>query len=467
MKIMIVINLIGVLSMVAALAASDPLKILIVTGGHPFEEKAFFDMFRAIPNVSYTHAVLGGEAERLMKPEEAKNYDALVFYDMNQKCDGYLDDLFALMERGKGAVFLHHALGSCSESLEYGYMLGGRARFGKPPGSTIDTTRFAGNTSYRAHIEDQNHPITGGMSDFDVTDEVYSKYFVNTHAHILLTTNHPSSGKPIAWSWKYRQSPVVYIQLGHDHVTYENPNYRKLVERSLRWVAGKTPTNAGASGERLYFSLGCPACHGNDARGSRGPNLRGSVLWSRSDAQQHAFDVIKHGVKGTEMPAYPGTSDNEIIELVAYLGRVPSDGKRASSGDARRGSKLFRLLECARCHGPEGRGDLLGPELASVLRAKGPDHLRNAVRQPTKELPFNHTPIAVVAKDGRRFTGIRRNEDSFSLQMVDGLGDIHLFLKEELRTITHERKSLMPQYDESQLPSNALADLFAYLQTVK
>jgi type 1 glutamine amidotransferase len=29
----------------------------------------------------------------------------------------------------------------------------------------------------------------------------------------------------------------VYLQLGHDHWAYENPNYRELVARAIRWVA--------------------------------------------------------------------------------------------------------------------------------------------------------------------------------------------------------------------------------------
>jgi hypothetical protein len=451
----------------AAFAASDPVKILVVTGGHPFEEKAFFDMFRAMPEVSFMHAELGGEAEKLFRPEEAKNYDALVFYDMNQNCGAYLDDLFALMDQGKGAVFLHHAIGSCPDSLEYGFLVGGRARFGRPRGSTIDTSKFVANTTYRAHIEDQSDPITSGLADFDVTDEVYSHYFVNTDAHILLTSNSAQSGKPVAWRSNYRKSSVVYIQLGHDHVTYENPAYRTLVERSIRFVAGKLAPGHTTAGEKLYFSLGCAACHGNDARGARGPDLRGPALWSRSDAQQHLSEVVKHGVKGTEMPAYSQASDSDIAELIHYLGRSPAAGNQTPFGNPQRGGELFRSFACSGCHGVNGRGGPLGPELTGILRAEGLDHLEKAVRHPSKELPFQYTPISVVTKDGRQFTGLRRNEDTFSLQMVDRSGNLHLFMKDELRTITHERKSLMPQYGEDQLPQSALADLLAYLQDVK
>ena len=184
----------------------SPVKILVITGGHPYDDQAFADVFRSMKTVSYSHAVLGDDAEKKLKPEEARNYDVLVFYDMYQKCEPYIADLISWMEQGKGVVFLHHALGSCAETTEYGFMIGGHARF-LPPGQPPTASKFHQGTSYRAHIEDPTNPITAGMSDFEVTDEVYSKYFVNTDVHTILTTNNPLSGRQLAWTWQYKNSP--------------------------------------------------------------------------------------------------------------------------------------------------------------------------------------------------------------------------------------------------------------------
>ena len=216
-------------------ATDAPVKVLVITGGHEYEEEPFADVFRSMKKVTYTHAVFGVDAEKKLKPEEVKNYDVLVFYDMNQNCQPYLADMQALFEVGKGVVFLHHALGSCAEITEYGFMVGGHARFGSDD-PTKTTTKYLHDTSYRAHIEDPTNPITAGMSDFDVHDEVYSNYFVSSNAHILLTTDNPNSGRQLAWTWNYKNSRVVYIELGHNHVTYENPNYRRMVERAILWV---------------------------------------------------------------------------------------------------------------------------------------------------------------------------------------------------------------------------------------
>jgi type 1 glutamine amidotransferase len=39
----------------------------------------------------------------------------------------------------------------------------------------------------------------------------------------------------------YRNSRVCYLQSGHDETAYQNPNYRTLVVRAIRWTAEKSP----------------------------------------------------------------------------------------------------------------------------------------------------------------------------------------------------------------------------------
>jgi len=35
----------------------------------------------------------------------------------------------------------------------------------------------------------------------------------------------------------YGPARVVYLQSGHDHFAYENPNYQKLVRQAIWWAA--------------------------------------------------------------------------------------------------------------------------------------------------------------------------------------------------------------------------------------
>ncbi|MDB6033900.1 MAG: ThuA protein, partial [Verrucomicrobiales bacterium] len=84
------------------------------------------------------------------------------------------------------------------------------------------------------------HPITAGSKDFKMHDEIYKRFRVRPGVTPLLTTDHPESGKPLMWARNQGKSRLVYLQLGHDQSAYNDPNYRTLVSRSIKWV---TPGN--------------------------------------------------------------------------------------------------------------------------------------------------------------------------------------------------------------------------------
>jgi DNA helicase-2/ATP-dependent DNA helicase PcrA len=150
-------------------------------------------------------------------------------------------------------------------------------------------------------------------------------------------------------------------------------------------------------------------------------------------------------------------------DALSFLQRLQSEAYTPIAGDVNHGREVFQSAGCARCHGPMGTGGALGPELASVVRSKGLDYLKAAIRQPST-VPFNYAVVSVVTKDGKRITGRRCNEDTFSLQMVDHSGNVHMFLKDELKELVYDKKPLMPSYDETKLPPQSLLDTLAFLQ---
>jgi type 1 glutamine amidotransferase len=89
------------------------------------------------------------------------------------------------------------------------------------------------------HIEDASHPITRGMSDFKIHDEGYKYCGFEENNHVLFTTEHPDCDKTIGWTRQVGKAKVCGMMLGHDHYAYENPNFRKLVARAIRWTAGR------------------------------------------------------------------------------------------------------------------------------------------------------------------------------------------------------------------------------------
>jgi uncharacterized protein len=222
-------------------SGAKSVRVLIITGGHGFQEAPFLEMFRSMHSIAFEHVKYGDGAEAKFKLEAAKNYDVFVFYDMNQDCSAFLTDLLTMFEAGKPAVFLHHALGSCPDDEEYSWLRGGKGRFTQPPQTAkLTWSGYKPNTAYRVHVA-SGHPITAGLSDFDLVDETYSNYLVNTNNDVFLSTDQPGVGRQLGWTLQYKKSPIVYLLQGHGASAYANANYRTLVERSILWAAGRLP----------------------------------------------------------------------------------------------------------------------------------------------------------------------------------------------------------------------------------
>ena len=100
----------------------NPLKALLITKGHPFEQEPFFAAFETWPDIEVT-AVEQPAAQTFFAPDLAAEWDAFVFYDMpgiefrreggvrfHDPPAAHRESFLALLEAGHGFVFLHHAI---------------------------------------------------------------------------------------------------------------------------------------------------------------------------------------------------------------------------------------------------------------------------------------------------------------------------------------------------------------------
>ena len=113
-------------------------------------------------------------------------------------------------------------------------------------------------------------------------------------------------------------------------------------------------TQAMGIGERLYIN-NCAACHGSDARGSKGfPNLSdGDWLWGGSfEAIQQSIVQGRNGVM-PPLAAAVGSSEDvrNVANYVLSLSGSPHNNVAAESG---RG----KFAVCAACHGADGKGNI-------------------------------------------------------------------------------------------------------------
>jgi len=170
----------------------------------------------------------------------------------------------------------------------------------------------------------------------------------------------------------------------------------------------------------------------------------------------------------------------QVWAIVTYLRSTVVADHSELKGDKGVGKELFwNGGKCANCHMVNGRGGVLGPDLTQVGQARTTQYLRQKIRDPNKKLtigfhepnadyvvPISNSTVTVVTKLGKRVTGVPKNEDTFSIQMIGTDNELYNFVKSDLRDITHEQKSLMPAFTDSDLNDVAVNDLLAYLTSL-
>ena len=128
----------------------------------------------------------------------------------------------------------------------------------------------------------------------------------------------------------------------------------------------------------------------------------------------------------------------------------------------------------------QGQGGRLGPDLSRIGASRSEAYLVDSIREPSKDLsdglfdPNNalgfsliYDSVTVVTKSGERIIGVAKDEDTFSVQLLDTKQNLQFFLKKDVKEVIHERKSLMPAYSEQMLNPAALQDVVAYLVSLR
>jgi type 1 glutamine amidotransferase len=207
------------------------IRVLVIAGGHPYSVKPFRAIFAGYPDMecTFVEEKQGGEA---FDNIANWHYDAIVLYNyMKKPSPEQWQNFLQLLDRGTGLVIWHHAI--------YGYRP--VPEFQKIVGVTRWLSGAKDNFDMKIHVEDPDHPITRGLKDFSIKDEVYQGHVIDPKVHVLLTTDQPANTREIAWTHTYRKSPVCYIQLGHGPSAYGNAGLTTFLGSAIRWSAARLP----------------------------------------------------------------------------------------------------------------------------------------------------------------------------------------------------------------------------------
>jgi cytochrome c oxidase cbb3-type subunit 3 len=212
---------------------------------------------------------------------------------------------------------------------------------------------------------------------------------------------------------------------------------------------------------KMIFEGHCSLCHGIDGGGGRGPSLHRPKL-SRAPDDKALKSLIENGIP-PEMPGGWYLSEQDILNVVAFVRSLGSVPPESPIGDPQRGEAIYARSGCATCHILAGQGTSFGPELTEVGARRGAARLRLTLQSPSKTIPEDFLLIEAITSSGQTIRGIRLNEDTFTMQLKDALGHFYSLRKSDLRELKKLRgETPMPSY-ESLFSAAELDDLVAYL----
>jgi type 1 glutamine amidotransferase len=218
----------------------DKIKLLILSGSNNHEWQKTTPLLVRLYNESGRFEADVTESLDSLTYENLTLYDAVVSnftawpahdYRMPKPAE---DGLMKFIEEGGGFVLFHASSSTFYDWEEYQQMVGT---------SWGDSTEHGKITPHKIIIKDKNHPVTVGMSDFWITDELWVKSGVNSNLNVLVESYSDPLNKgrgvmePVV-HWNSRGNGRIFHNiLGHNERAMKNTGWKILMLRGTEWAA--------------------------------------------------------------------------------------------------------------------------------------------------------------------------------------------------------------------------------------
>jgi type 1 glutamine amidotransferase len=220
-------------------------RVYLLSGGqrqhHGYRDQAFY-LAEALENTGRYEVTLGEDAAILETPAMGKYDLVIAIADRRDPEFKYTraqqEALLEYVRSGHGYVSIHAADNAARDWLpEWKQMLGGVfSHVGLPDGKVR-------KGSYVVTIVDRSSPITQGITDFPLRDELYYNVQMLPDVPVLATVEYDGTAWPVAWTRTYDKGRVFHTVLGHRDFgpgkddPIRNPNLGRLILQGIDWVA--------------------------------------------------------------------------------------------------------------------------------------------------------------------------------------------------------------------------------------
>ncbi|MGQ0635626.1 MAG: PQQ-dependent sugar dehydrogenase [Planctomycetaceae bacterium] len=147
----------------------------------------------------------------------------------------------------------------------------------------------------------------------------------------------------------------------------------------------------------------------------------------------------------------------------------PSDLLKLA-GDIERGRQLFHKtagIQCRNCHKIGNDGTELGPNLDGVGKKYPREKLLENILDPSRTIEPKYATWLVETTSGRVISGLLVRKDGNEIVVKDAQNKEHRFATSEVEGTYQQQKSMMPDLLIKDFTAQQVADLLAYLESLK
>jgi type 1 glutamine amidotransferase len=216
------------------------IKVLLISGKNNHEWQKTSPAFRQILEEKEFFKVDITERPDTLNASVLKNYQVIAsnwnaFPESARQWGEVAEKAIVdFVNRGGGFVLFHSASAAHYDWPEYQQMVG--ATWGK-------NTHHGQISPFEVKIQITKHPVTKGMSNFVITDELWVEMDQQPGNEVLCSAFAPSSNKgrdrdePVLICRNQGKGRCFYLVLGHDVAAMQNLGWKTLMQRGTEWAA--------------------------------------------------------------------------------------------------------------------------------------------------------------------------------------------------------------------------------------
>ena len=149
---------------------------------------------------------------------------------------------------------------------------------------------------------------------------------------------------------------------------------------------------------------------------------------------------------------------------------IRADELLARTGDAARGRKVFfdtAGIACKNCHRVGSEGKVVGPDLTEIAKKYSRAQILESILEPSKTIDPKYQMWLIETSQGFVHTGIlvERTAEGITLRNAEG-NEVRVATK-DVEQFAAQPKSLMPELQLRDMTADQVADLLAFLASLK